>query len=58
MSGKENYQEWFRKVKNTLIFNDMWDGICENENFKDEKDGEDAIVEVEKSAPIPPTNTK
>ena len=30
LSGKENYQEWFRKVKNTLIFNDMWDGICEN----------------------------
>ena len=32
--GKENYHEWFCKVKNTLIFNDMWDGICENENLK------------------------
>ena len=44
MSRKENYHEWFRKVKNTLIFIDMWDG--------------DAIDEVDKSAPVPPTNTK
>ena len=40
LSRKENYQEWFRKVKNTLIFNDMWDGVCENENLEDNKDGE------------------
>ena len=57
LSRKENYQEWFRKVKNTLIFNDMWDGICENENLEDKKDGE-AIDEVNKSAPVPPTNVK
>ena len=38
LSRKENYQERFRKVKNTLIFNDMWDGICENENLEDKKD--------------------
>ena len=57
LSGKENYEEWFCKVKNTLIFNDMWDGICENENLEDKKDGE-AIDEVDKSAPVPPTNTK
>ena len=31
LSGKENYQEWFRKVKNTLIFNDLWDGFCDGE---------------------------
>ena len=37
LSGKENYQEWFHKVKNTLIFNDMWDGICENDNLEDKK---------------------
>ena len=30
-SGKENYQEWFRKVKNTLIFNDLRDGVREGE---------------------------
>ena len=35
----------------------MWDGICENENFEDKKDG-DAINEVDKSAPVPPTNAK
>ena len=57
LSGKENYQEWFRKVKNTLIFNDMWDGICENENLEDKKD-EETINEVDKSAPVPPTNAK
>ena len=51
------YQEWFHKVKNTLIFNDMWDGICENENLEDKKDGE-AIDEVDKSALVPPTNAK
>ena len=51
-SVKENYEEWFRKVKNTLIFNDMWDRICENENLEDKKDGE-AIDEVDKSAPVP-----
>ena len=35
----------------------MWDGICENENLEDKIDGE-AIDEVDKSAPIPPTNAK
>ena len=59
LSGKENYQnyqEWFRKVKNTLIFNDMWDGICENENLEDKKDGE--TIEMDKSALVLPTNAK
>ena len=44
-------------LKNTLIFNDLWDGIYENENFEDKKDG-DAIDEVDKSALVPTTNTK
>ena len=57
LSGKENYHEWFRKVKNTLIFNDMWDEICENENLEHKKD-EKTINEVDKSAPVPPTNAK
>ena len=57
MSGKENYHEWFCKVKIPFFFNDMWDEICENENFEDKKDG-DAIDEVDKSAPVTPTNTK
>ena len=57
LSGKETYHEWFRKIKNTLIFNDMWDGICENENFEGKKYGY-AIDEVDKSARLPPANTK
>ena len=35
----------------------MWDGICENENLEDKEDGE-AINEVDKSAPVTPTNSK
>ena len=35
----------------------MWDGICKNNNFEDKKD-RNAIDEVDKSAPVPPTNTK
>ena len=35
LSEKENYQEWFRKIKNTLIFNDLWEEVCE---VKDDKD--------------------
>ncbi|XP_057866584.1 uncharacterized protein LOC131074052 [Cryptomeria japonica] len=30
LSGKENYHESFRKVKNTLIFDNMWDDVCES----------------------------
>jgi hypothetical protein len=29
LTGKENYREWYRKIKSTLIFNDLWKGICE-----------------------------
>ena len=29
LSNKENYLEWSRKIKHTLIFNDLWKGICE-----------------------------
>jgi hypothetical protein len=31
LSGKENYLEWSRKIKHTLIFNDLWDGICDGD---------------------------
>ena len=57
MSSKENYHEWFHKVKNTLNFNGMWDGIFENENFGDKKYG-DAVDDVDKIAPVALTNTK
>jgi len=33
--GQENYQEWFRKIKNTLIFNDLWEEICEGKDDND-----------------------
>jgi len=29
LTGKENHREWYRKIKSTLIFNDLWKGICE-----------------------------
>jgi hypothetical protein len=32
---QENYQEWFRKIKNTLIFNDLWEEICEGKDDND-----------------------
>jgi hypothetical protein len=28
-TGKENYKEWYRNIKSTLIFNNLWKGICE-----------------------------
>ena len=31
ISGKENYPEWSHKIKHTLIFNELWRGICEGE---------------------------
>jgi hypothetical protein len=27
--GKENYTEWYRNIKSTLVLNDLWKGICE-----------------------------
>ena len=33
--SKENYPKWLRKIKHTLIFNDLWDGIYEGENEND-----------------------
>ena len=31
LSSKENYPEWSQKIKHTLIFNELWRGICEGE---------------------------
>ena len=28
LTGKENYREWYRKIKSTLIFNNPWKRIC------------------------------
>jgi hypothetical protein len=29
ISGKENYLEWSRNIEHNLIFNDIWDEICD-----------------------------
>jgi hypothetical protein len=31
LTDKENYLEWSKKIKHTLIFNDLWNDICEGE---------------------------
>ena len=49
LSGKENYLEWSRKIKHTLIFNELWKEICggqeENPPAKSTSDKELAIWE-------------
>eukprot|EP00253_Pinus_taeda_P002429 PITA_02429 len=35
LTGKENYPEWSRMIKHTLIFNDLWKGVCVGEGDKD-----------------------
>jgi len=46
---KENYPEWSRKIKHTLIFNELWKGVCvgegDNEPAKPTSDKEFAIWE-------------
>jgi Lhr-like helicase len=29
LTNKENYREWYRKIKRTLIYNYLWKGIYE-----------------------------
>ena len=35
LTGKENYPEWSRMVKHTLIYNELWKGVCVREEDKD-----------------------
>lgn len=35
LTGKENYLEWPRKIKHTLIFNELWKGVCVGEGDKE-----------------------
>jgi hypothetical protein len=37
LTSKENYKEWYRKIKITLIFNNLWNGICEFVNEEEVK---------------------
>ena len=32
LTKKDNWLEWSHKVKYTLIFNDLWVGICDEDN--------------------------
>ena len=31
LTDKENYPEWSQKIKHTLIFNELWKGVCVGE---------------------------
>jgi len=35
LTGKENYPEWSRMIKHTLIFNELWKGVCVGEADND-----------------------
>eukprot|EP00253_Pinus_taeda_P014986 PITA_14986 len=35
VTGKENYPEWSRKIKHTLIFNELWKGVCVGDGDKE-----------------------
>lgn len=37
LNGKKTYQEWYRKNKITLIFNELWNCICEATVFNEDK---------------------
>eukprot|EP00253_Pinus_taeda_P027870 PITA_27870 len=43
LTGKENYPEWSQMIKHTLIFNELWKGVCV-------KDGD--------NEPVQPTSDK
>jgi hypothetical protein len=43
LTGKENYREWYIKIKSNLIFNDLSNGICEVVN---EEEVELATIEI------------
>jgi len=47
LTSKENYIECYRKIKSTLIFNDLWNGICEAAN---EEEVESTATEDESEA--------
>ena len=35
LTGKENYPDWSRMVQHTLIFNELWKGVCVGEGDSD-----------------------
>eukprot|EP00253_Pinus_taeda_P008003 PITA_08003 len=37
LTSKENYPEWSQMIKHTLIFNDLWKGVCIGDKDKEPK---------------------
>jgi len=37
LTRKENYPEWSWKIKHTLIFNELWKGVCVGNGDKEPK---------------------
>eukprot|EP00253_Pinus_taeda_P028857 PITA_28857 len=35
LTGKESYPKWLRKIKHTLIFNELWKGVCVGDRDKE-----------------------
>eukprot|EP00253_Pinus_taeda_P022521 PITA_22521 len=35
LTGKENHLEWSQKIKHTLIFNELWKGVCVGDRDKE-----------------------
>lgn len=35
LTRKENYPEWSRKIKHTLIVNELWKGFCVGEGDRE-----------------------
>ena len=52
LTGKDNYLEWSRKIKVTIIYNDMLHGICEGTTIKTD------VGMTLKYVPNPPTLEK
>jgi hypothetical protein len=48
LTDKENYREWYRKIKSTLIFNDLWKGICEAKAVPQRSSKTEEEVELKK----------
>eukprot|EP00253_Pinus_taeda_P013777 PITA_13777 len=35
LTGKENYPDWSRMIQHTIIFNELWKGVCVGEGDRD-----------------------
>lgn len=56
--GKENYAPWLIKIKSTLIFNDLFDGVCEGEIAEHDDDDKSEVTLKEETSIKPMCATK